>query len=150
MDQHSANRKGSFQWVSCYHHKGKTTPHHHYAYICSCLVSDPYHTILMVVLCTCQLSHSTRSSFTTQNSTRKEQQTSIRLTVQHIKHTLWLPTMEVQAVPWTEVWISSQMTQNMLIPTMTAPIAADKTVSLGGPEAVGYPEDTWYMIIKTD
>ena len=54
MDQHSTNHKGSIQQVSCHHQKGMTTPYHQYAYLCSCLVSDSYHIIIMIALCTCQ------------------------------------------------------------------------------------------------
>ena len=56
---------------------------------------------------------------------------------------LWLPVMEAQAVPWTEVWISLQRTQNTLILTTKAH-SSDATVALRGPEAVEHPKDLVY------
>ena len=50
--------------------------------------------------------------------------------------------MEVQATPWTEVWISSQKTQNNI--NNDSSHSLDATVTLEGPEAVGHPEDPVY------
>ena len=48
-DQQWTDCKGRIQQVSCHHCKGNTAPHHHHAYIRSCLVSDSNHIILMKV-----------------------------------------------------------------------------------------------------
>ena len=47
-------------------------PHHHYAYILSCLISDPYHIILTIVLPTCHsLQH--KIALTAKNGTKENQ-----------------------------------------------------------------------------
>ena len=94
MEQHSADCKGNTQQVSHQHHKGKTATHSHYAYISSCLVSNPYAIILTIML-TDVSSSQHKIAFTIKNSTRKNWGLVPGL-VYHIQDTPWLPTMEAQ------------------------------------------------------
>ena len=79
--------KESIEQVSCHHCKGKTMPHHHYAYICACLVS--VHTILFSQKCSTHVSSpQNKIMFTTQNIIRKDQRPvpGLLYNIQNIHH----------------------------------------------------------------
>ena len=72
---------------TCQHHNEKDcTSHSHYAYISSCLVSNPYTIILMITLAHVSSLHNTRSH-SPLNTILGKLETGTRLTVPHTRQT---------------------------------------------------------------
>ena len=133
MDQHSASHKGSIQWVSSHHYKGKTMPHHHYAYIHSCLVSTPH-------MSAC---HSTRLHSPLKTVLEKIGDWYQAYCTTYKMHTMTTHHggagcpldrgLDILAEDPEHIGIDNDSTHS-----------SDATVALGGPEAVRHPEDPVY------
>ena len=133
-DQHSANHKGSIQWVSCQHHKGKTVTHCHYAYISYCLVIDPENTPHM------SAHHNTRSCSPLKTVLGKIRDQYQAYCTTYKTHAMATCNRGAGCLLDRGLDILTEDTEHTDI-NNSSTHSSDITVVLGDPDAVGHTED---------